>query len=44
MLCDMCYSVWYGEWVFSAIWCALVSGKVDGRMVSHGVVGRSSVA
>ena len=30
--------------VFSVIWCALVSGKVDGGMVSHGVVGGSSVA
>ena len=30
--------------VFSAIWCALVSGKVDSGMVSHGVVGGSSVA
>ena len=29
--------------VFSVIWCALVSGKVDGGMVSHGVEGGSSV-
>ena len=24
------------------MWCAMVSGKVDGGMVSHGVVGGSS--
>ena len=30
--------------MFSVIWCALVSGKVDGGMVFHGVVGGFSVA